>query len=91
MILADAAQTMYSRGFSWKQAGIQARGIRYALTEKITVMRGRLLRPRRQLLTHNTLLRATGEYIDPEWTERQGPPPMLIQATKLFHQVELVR
>ena len=26
MILADAAQTLYSRGFSWKQAGIQARG-----------------------------------------------------------------
>ncbi len=90
MILADAAQTMYSRGFSWKQAGIQARGNTYTLRKNHRNTR-QIAEAAAQLLTHNTLLRATGEYIDPEWTERQGPPPMLIRATKLFHQVELVR
>ncbi len=90
MILADAAQTMYSRGFSWKQAGIQARGNTYTLRKNHRNTR-QIAEAAAQLLTHNTLLRATGEYIDPEWTERQGPPPMLIRATRLFHQVELVR
>ncbi len=90
MILADAAQTMYSRGFSWKQAGIQARGNTYTLRKNHRNTR-QIAESSAQLLTHNTLLRATGEYIDPEWTERQGPPPMLIRATKLFHQVEIVR
>lgn len=90
MILADAAQTMYSRGFSWKQAGIQARGNTYTLRKNHRNTR-QIAEAAAQLLTHNTLLRATGEYIDPEWTERQGPPPMLIRATKLFQQVELVR
>lgn len=90
MILADAAQTMYSRGFSWKQAGIQAQGKTNILRKNHRNTR-QIAEAAAQLLTHNTLLRATGEYINPEWTERLGPPPMLIRATKLFHQVELVR
>ena len=90
MILADAAQTMYSRGFSWKQANIQARGHTYTLRKNHRNTR-QIAEAAAQLLAHNTLLRATGDYIDPEWTERQGPPPMLMRATKLFHQIELVR
>lgn len=88
MLLADAAQTLYSRGFSWKQAGIAARG-------HTSVMRTnhrntcQIAEAAAQLLKHNTILRTLGEYIDPEWTQRQGPLPMLIKATSVFNQVEL--
>ena len=90
MILADAAQTMYARGFSWKQAGIQARG-HTAILWKNHRNTQQIAEAAAQLLANNTLQRASGEYINPVWTDRQGPPPILIRATKLFHQVELVR
>lgn len=89
MILADAAQTMYSRGFSWKQAGIQAQGNTNILRRNHRNTR-QIAEAAAQLLSHNSLQRTSGDYINPEWTERQGPPPVLIRATKLFHQVELV-
>ena len=88
MILADAAQTMYTRGFSWKQAGIQARGHTDILWKNHRNTQ-QIAEAAAQLLSHNTLLRTSGEYIDPKWTDRQGPLPMLIRATSPFHQVEL--
>ena len=90
MILADAAQTMYSRGFSWKQAGIHAQGHTNVLRRNYRNTR-QIAEAAAHLLAHNNLLRAGGDYINPEWTERQGVPPMLVRATGLFHQVELVR
>ena len=36
-------------------------------------------------------MRATQEYVDPEWTQRQGPSPVVLKATNAFGQFELVR
>ena len=36
-------------------------------------------------------MRASNEYVDPEWTQRQGPPPILLRATNWFDQIALVR
>ncbi len=90
MILADAAQTMYARGFSWKQAGIQAQGHTNILWKNHRNTR-QIAEAAVQLLSKNQLLRVSGEYINPNWTDRQGPLPMLMRATSSYHQVELVR
>ena len=90
MILADAAQTLYSRGFSWKQAGLQARG-RTAILRKNFRNTRQVAEAAAHLLLQNTLMRSANEYVDPEWTQRQGPAPIVMKATSMFGQIELVR
>jgi superfamily I DNA/RNA helicase/mRNA-degrading endonuclease YafQ of YafQ-DinJ toxin-antitoxin module len=90
MILADAAQTLYSRGFSWKQAGIQARG-RTAILRKNFRNTRQVAEASAHLLEQNKLMRSSNEYVDPEWTQRQGSSPIVMKATSRFHQIEMVR
>ena len=90
MILADAAQTLYSRGFSWKQAGIQARG-RTAILRKNYRNTRQIAEAAAYLLEQNVLMRSSSEYVDPEWTQRQGPSPILVKAANTYGQIELVR
>ena len=90
MILADAAQTLYSRGFSWQQAGIQARGHTDILRKNHRNTR-QIAEAAAQLIQINVLRRESGEYINPDGTQRQGIPPMLIRAAGVFNQVEMVR
>ena len=90
MILADAAQTLYSRGFSWKQAGIQARGHTVILRKNYRNTR-QVAEAAAHLLRNNILMLAAQEYVDPEWTQRQGPSPVLVKAANAHAQFELVR
>lgn len=80
MVLGDAAQTLYSRGFSWEQAGIQARG-RTAILRKNHRNTRQIGETAVYLLKQNILMNASNEYIDPEWIQRQGTPPKLLKAT----------
>ena len=79
LILGDAAQTLYSRGFSWQQVGIQARG-RTAILRKNHRNTRRIGEAAVHLLKQNVLMNATNEYIDPEWIHRQGTSPKLLKA-----------
>ncbi len=79
LILGDAAQTLYSRGFSWQQVGIQARG-RAAILRKNHRNTCRIGEAAVHLLKQNVLMNAANEYIDPEWIQRQGTPPKLLRA-----------
>lgn len=89
MVLGDAAQTLYSRGFSWVQAGISARGrtsilrINHRNTRQIAEAAS-------QLVMQNSLMRSSNEYVDPEWTRRPGPRPALIYSGVSHQQVDLV-
>ncbi|SRR6266487_48975 len=88
LLLADAAQTLYSRGFSWKKAGIAARGHTWVMRKNHRNTR-QIVEAANHLLQHNTLLRMLGEYIDPETIQRQGPLPVLMRASSTYNQVEL--
>ncbi len=89
MALGDAAQTLYSRGFSWVQAGISARGrtsilrINYRNTCQVAEAAA-------QLIAHNELMRASNEYVDPQWTKREGPRPQLLTSKTSHGQIDLV-
>ncbi|MGH2479488.1 MAG: 3'-5' exonuclease, partial [Ktedonobacteraceae bacterium] len=89
MVLGDAAQTLYSRGFSWVQAGISARGrtsilrVNYRNTSQIAEAAS-------QLIANNTLMRSSNEYVDPLWTRRDGYLPGLLVSEQSHTQVDLV-
>ncbi len=75
--LVDASQTIYSRGFAWKQAGIEARGRTGVIRRNYRNTRP-IAQAAHALASHNSLLRQEGEYIDPELSKRTGPPPVLL-------------
>ena len=89
MVLGDAAQTLYSRGFSWVQAGISARG-RTSILRINHRNTCQIAEAASQLITHNTLMRSSNEYIDPQWTRREGARPKLLVSAARYEQVDLI-
>lgn len=89
MVLGDAAQTLYSRGFSWVQAGISARG-RTSILRVNHRNTCQIAEAAAQLITHNELMRSSNEYVDPLWTRRAGEKPRLSISADSHRQVDLV-
>lgn len=89
MVLGDAAQTLYSRGFSWVQAGISARG-RTSILRINHRNTCQIAEAAAQLILHNTLMRSSNEYVDPQWTRREGPRPRLLISATTYEQIDLV-
>ncbi len=89
MVLGDAAQTLYSRGFSWVQAGISARGRTSILRVNHRNTR-QIAEAASQLILNNTLMRSSNEYVDPEWTRRPGSKPVLLSSPMSYAQIDLV-
>lgn len=77
-LVGDVAQTLYSRGFAWKQAGLNLRGHSFSIrrnfrnTRQIAEIAG-------ALIANNTLLKLSEDFVDPEYTHRSGPPPIQLR------------
>lgn len=89
MVLGDAAQTLYARGFSWVQAGISARG-RTSILRVNHRNTSQVAEAATQLIAHNKLMLASNEYVDPLWTRREGPQPRLLTSRSSHEQIDLV-
>lgn len=89
LVLGDAAQTLYSRGFSWVQAGISARG-RTSILRINHRNTSQIAEAAACLIQQNRLLRSTDEYVDPQWTRRAGPLPKLLSSATTHEQIDLV-
>jgi superfamily I DNA/RNA helicase len=89
LVLGDGAQTLYSRGFSWVQAGISARG-RTALLRVNHRNTCQIAEAAAQLIQYNRLMPSTDEYVDPQWTRRSGPAPRLLTSATSHEQIDLV-
>lgn len=90
LLLGDAAQTIYSRGFSWRQAGIPAQGRTFTLRKNHRNTR-QIAEMAALLLSQNKWLRATEEFVEPEWTQRQGPWPLVIRCQDQDRELRAVR
>lgn len=77
MVLADASQTIYNRGFSWKDAGIEAVGRTSILRKNFRNTR-QVAAAAARLIEQNTLLRKEREYIEPIWSHRMGARPRIV-------------
>lgn len=88
MVLGDAAQTLYSRGFSWVQAGISARG-RTSILRVNHRNTCQIAEAASHLTAFNELMRSSNEYVDPQWTRRAGNPPKLLVSAARHEQVDL--
>lgn len=89
MVLADASQTIYNRGFSWKDAGIEARG-RTSILRKNFRNTKQVAVAATRLIEHNTLLKQEREFIEPSWSHRLGARPRVVSCDLEEREVRFV-
>ncbi len=89
MVLADAAQTIYARGFSWKDAGIDARG-RTSIMRKNFRNTVQVAAAAARLIGNNTLLKNEREFIEPDWSHRIGPRPRVVACDLVEREARFV-
>lgn len=77
-LVGDVAQTLYSRGFAWKQAGLQLQGRSFSLRRNFRNTR-QIAEAAAVLCANNRVLKMSEEFVDPEFTQRQGPWPILLE------------
>jgi len=77
-MVGDYSQTLYSRGFSWKQAGLQIQGRSFSLKRNFRNTR-QIAETAAALNAYNEHVKMSGDYVDPLFTNRQGPWPVLLQ------------
>ena len=78
-LLADPAQSIYYRGISWKEGGINVRGSRTRTLAKNFRNTHQILEAARHILDGCGDLKLENEYIPPTSTHRLGPKPILAQ------------
>jgi superfamily I DNA/RNA helicase len=78
-LLADPAQSIYYRGISWKEGGINIRGNRTRTLAKNFRNTQQILEAARHILEGCDDLKSEDEYIPPTSTHRLGPKPILAQ------------
>jgi superfamily I DNA/RNA helicase len=77
-LVGDVSQTLYSRGFSWKQAGLQVQGRSFSLRRNFRNTR-QIAETAAALNSYNRLMRLSDDYVDPQFTQRQGPWPIVLR------------
>lgn len=86
-LLADPAQTLYSRKLPWKQSTLDTK-IRSEKLRKNHRSTQQITEAAAHLLKQNTLMKE--EYIDPESVRRQGVLPILVEMSTIPLQIQWV-
>lgn len=81
-LLADPAQSIYYRGISWKEGGINVRGNRTRTLAKNFRNTQQILEAARHILDGCGDLKLEDEFILPTSTHRLGPKPAIAQYTE---------
>jgi len=77
-IIGDVSQTLYSRGFAWKQAGIQLQGRSFSIKRNFRNTR-QIAETAAVLNSNNKLQKLSDDFVNPEFTRRQGPWPIIFK------------
>jgi superfamily I DNA/RNA helicase/mRNA-degrading endonuclease YafQ of YafQ-DinJ toxin-antitoxin module len=88
-MVGDYSQTLYSRGFSWKQAGLQIQGKSYSLRRNFRNTH-QIAETASALNAYNEHVKMSGEYVDPLFTNRQGPWPVLLQCDITDREIKAI-
>jgi superfamily I DNA/RNA helicase/mRNA-degrading endonuclease YafQ of YafQ-DinJ toxin-antitoxin module len=78
-LVGDMAQSIYTRGYSWKEAGLALQGRSFSMRRNFRNSR-QVAQAAAALIEHNRLLKASEDWVDPEATHRTGPWPIVFTA-----------
>lgn len=76
-LVGDVAQTIYSRGYTWKHAGLQVQGHSYSVRRNFRNTR-QIAEAAAVLNNYNRRIKFSEDFVDPEFTRRQGPWPIVL-------------
>jgi superfamily I DNA/RNA helicase len=88
-LVGDVAQTLYSRGFAWKQAGLQLQGKSASIRRNFRNTH-QIAETAAALNSYNRIVRLAEDYVDPQFTQRQGPWPIVLQCDITSREVKAV-
>ncbi len=88
-LVGDVAQTLYSRGFAWKQAGLQLQGKSASIRRNFRNT-CQIAETAAALNSYNRIVRLAEDYVDPQFTHRQGPWPIVLQCDITSREVKAV-
>ena len=76
-LVGDMAQSIYTRGYSWREAGLALQGRSFSMRRNFRNSR-QVAQAAAALIGHNVLLKASEDWVDPEATRRTGPWPIVM-------------
>ncbi len=88
-LVGDTSQTLYSRGFSWKQAGLTLQGRSHSLRKNFRNTR-QIAEAAAGLNSYNRLMQLSEDYVDPQFTSRQGPRPIILDSVSNENEIEAI-
>ena len=88
-MVGDYSQTLYSRGFSWKQAGLQIQGRSYSIKRNFRNTR-QIAETAAALNAYNEHVKMSSEYVDPLFTNRHGPWPVLLKCDITEREIKAI-
>jgi len=88
-LVGDVSQTLYSRGFTWKQAGLNLQGKSNIVRKNYRNTR-QIAEAAAALNSYNRVLNYTDEYVDPKFSNRQGSWPIVIDCDSRDREVSAV-
>jgi superfamily I DNA/RNA helicase len=77
-LVGDVAQSIYTRGYTWRDAGLALQGRSFSLRRNFRNTR-QVAEAAAGLIRHNVELVASEDWVDPELTRRVGPKPFVLQ------------
>ncbi len=88
--VGDIAQTIYSRGFAWKELGLEMRGSSFSLRRNFRNTR-QIAEAAALLNANNVILRQSEDFVEPEPIDRQGARPIIIECDVTSREPRAVR
>jgi superfamily I DNA/RNA helicase len=88
-LVGDVAQSIYTRGYTWRDAGLALQGRSFSLRRNFRNTR-QVAEAAAGLVRHNVELVASEDWVDPELTRRVGPKPFVLQATGRDHEIPAI-
>ena len=88
-LVGDIAQTIYARGFSWEQAGIRIRGNSFSIQRNFRNTR-QIAEAAATLGAYNQTVKLSEYFVDPQFTKRQGPWPIVLECDITDREIKAV-
>jgi len=88
-LVGDVAQSIYTRGYTWRDAGLALQGRSFSLRRNFRNTR-QVAEAAAGLVRHNAELVRSEDWVDPELTRRVGPKPLVLQATGQNHEIPAI-